>query len=125
MNKATLVKHWKVIKEWAENEDAELFCTGCNVALDDVGFDGNSTGYEIRYKPQTILVNGIEVPAPVKPGTIKKGQIYHYPVLYSNLVETSVWGNLCARDEVLMSMGLIYLDSESAKKRAEAMLKFV
>lgn len=77
--------------------------------------------WEFRLKPRTILVNGVEVPAPEKEAPAD-GADYFIPVTtFEDLHDALQWdGSLI--DSRWLKAGLVYLDKESAIARAKAML---
>ena len=77
--------------------------------------------FEYRIAPRTILVNGVEVPAPEKnaPST---GTPYFLPCITTEDLCTKItWDGGCA-DNLWLARGLVYMDEESAIARAKAML---
>lgn len=77
--------------------------------------------FEYRLAPRTILVNGVEVPAPEKVAPAK-GATYYIPTPDTNELWSERW-NQC--EDVTcrhIERGLVYLDKESAIARAKAML---
>lgn len=77
--------------------------------------------YEFRLAPRTILVNGVEVPAPEK-NAPKEGENYFLVQCEeTEYVQELVWEN-CVPEEIWLSRGLVYLDRDSAIARAKAML---
>lgn len=77
--------------------------------------------WEFRLKPRTILVNGVEVPAPEKEAPPVDTEYFVPHCLDRDAYEAFYW----AQDELdarLLDRGLVYLDQESAIARAKAML---
>lgn len=78
--------------------------------------------YNYRRKPQTILVNGIEVPEPVRK-PLKESETYWLAVPTNrNRAVSIVWID-DKDDEYALQCGLIHLTKEAAVLHAEAMLK--
>lgn len=77
--------------------------------------------FEYRLAPRTILVNGVEVPAPEKeaPGT---GIPYFVPSITTENLYTKITWDGGRADNLWLDRGLVYLDKESAIARAKAML---
>lgn len=75
-----------------------------------------------RRKPQTILVNGIEVPEPVRK-PLKESESYWLavPTNRNRAVLTTWLGD--ADDAIFLHNGLVHLTKEAAVLHAEAMLK--
>lgn len=80
--------------------------------------------YEYRRKPakKTVLVNGIEVPAPETTAPADGTEYWiAYPAGRAYKAYVEVWGGE-PLDCLLLSQGLVYLNKEDAIARAEAML---
>lgn len=92
-----------------------------NVSMKYVDNPDFAGACEYRIAPRTIMVNGMEVPAPENEAP-SKGAIYYIPdISDESLVYDFSWGG-CEMDTRLLGRGLIYLDKESAIARAKAML---
>lgn len=76
-----------------------------------------------RRKPQTILVNGIEVPEPVKQELLEHQTYYVVDITFPNLIQQQYWIN-DHLDVRFLERGLIHLTEENARKHAEALLSF-
>lgn len=78
--------------------------------------------YEYRRKPKTILVNGIEVPEPVRK-PLKYSETYWLavPTNRNRAVSATWFGD--DDDELFLRKGLVHLTKETAILHAEAMLK--
>lgn len=77
--------------------------------------------FEYRLAPRTILVNGVEVPAPEKEAPADGAEYFVPQFLDIGAYEALYW----KQDELdarLLERGLVYLDKESAIARAKAML---
>lgn len=110
-----------IIEEWCNNEDAQLYCEG-NFLLTP-SFDCPVEDYEIRYPKKTIIVNGIEVPAPEK-GKLKIKEPYFVPNFSpADGYSWSFWHN-DDMDNYHLSRGLVYKKKEDAIARAKAMLVY-
>lgn len=92
-----------------------------DVMLKDAIKDGYGAKSSYRLAPRTILVNGVEVPAPEKDAP-KAGCDYHIPMPSKDSRYTSAFWDGCEFDVNLLAEGLVYLDKESAIARAKAML---
>lgn len=79
--------------------------------------------YDYRRKPRTILINGIEVPEPVRE-VLASNQKFFYPCLdHEDLVQVDRW--FCyEEDQHKLEQGLIHLTEENARKHAFALLSF-
>jgi hypothetical protein len=81
-----------------------------------------------RRKPQTININGHEVPEPYR-GEMKAGQPYYTPELYDcgtdywDVYHDLQWQDTLY-DNVAMKKGLVHLTEHAAIKHAEALLSF-
>ena len=81
------------------------------------------TDFEYRRKHKTILVNGIEVPAP-EMEKLKKGTEFYVPMpAFREIYAYYVWCG-CGQDEHILSSGLVYLNKEDAIAKAKAMMKW-
>lgn len=77
---------------------------------------------EFRLAPRTILVNGVEVPAPesVAPA---QGTVYYTPhVTREPGYNEETWDRAAGFDLRVLEHGLVYLNKEDAIARAKAML---
>lgn len=122
MNKENARKILLIVKEWVENEDAELYFEG-NLVTWSPSFDSDPEDYKIRYPKKTITVNGVEVPAPEK-----KGLKFNTPYFVSSVEDDTyfveyVWDDSFF-DNIHLNRGLIYLNKEDAISRATAMLVY-
>ncbi|HLP80936.1 MAG TPA: hypothetical protein VK141_02945 [Nitrosomonas sp.] len=70
-------------------------------------------------KKRTVLVNGVEVPEPVR-GSLKKNQQYYYPGLSG--VCTVHYGDDQV-DKILLDLGLIHLSFSDAEIHRDALYK--
>lgn len=105
---------------------AEHYVAGgdINGPVDSLGnfcFDLRPTHYHIA-KPM-ILVNGIEVPAPVS-GEPEMGQEYYVPDSSGEFCTTNYRWDDDDHDRAMFAKHLVYLDHDDCVKRAKAMLKF-
>jgi hypothetical protein len=97
---------------WNYNDDWKL-------CLLNGDFDGYA--WEFRIAPRTILVNGVEVPAPEKDAPADGAEYFVPQFLDIGAYEALYW----KQDELdarLLERGLVYLDKASAIARAKAML---
>lgn len=79
--------------------------------------------FEWRIKPETIDINGIEVPCPVRE-PLRYGQIYYTPRIRDEVLYAELKWNDDNIDRRLLERGLIHLTKESAIAHAEALLSF-
>lgn len=78
---------------------------------------------QFRIKPDTITINGREVPAPIKVA-LKDGQDYWYAGLGgAEDWDKDTWISHEV-DDARLSRGLIHLSEEAARQHAEALLSF-
>ena len=91
--------------------------------LDLVLVDAEGAGNlsEFRLAPRTILVNGVEVPAPEKVAPPVDTEYFVPHGLDRDAYEAFYWAQE-EWDARLLERGLVYLDKESAIARAKAML---
>lgn len=75
-----------------------------------------------RLAPRTIIVNGVEVPAPEKDAPKEKTSIYIVDIYSDRYVYESTWGESMEMHKSLLRNGLLYLKKEDAIARAKAML---
>lgn len=79
--------------------------------------------YKYRRKPQTININGYEVPEPLREAPIE-GTIVYYPNLYSlGLVNYNKFFDDSFYRR-LLNLGLLHSTQEAAKKHDRALLSF-
>lgn len=78
------------------------------------------SGCSFRIKPNTILVNGVEVPAP-ESEPLQWMQKYYIPDPINNGTLRQSWQDNASHLSVL-KRGLVYLTHEDAWKRTEAMI---
>ena len=76
-----------------------------------------------RRKPRTIMINGIEVPEPVREKLNDGQRHWIVDITQDELVQLQHWvdDHLDAR---FLERGLIHLTEENARKHAEALLSF-
>lgn len=79
------------------------------------------SGYSFRISPRTILVNGVEVPAPEKDAPLT-GTPYFMPCIATEDLYTKITWDGGSADNLWLERDLVYLDKESAIARAKAML---
>ena len=78
---------------------------------------------QYRRKPQTININGHEVPKPYR-GEMQYGQSYYVTELETSELCTQLSWNEDLWDQSAMERGIIHLTKEAAIKHAEALLSF-
>lgn len=121
MNKEEMRKMLPLIKEWAENEDAELYYEGCY--LPNPSFDSSPGDYEIKYPKKMIIVNGIEVPAPEEKKPENRSE-YFIPG-WQNEINFNIWyWDNDELDNDRFEKGIVYLNKQDAIARAKAMLVY-
>lgn len=76
---------------------------------------------EFRLAPRTILVNGVEVPAPESVAPPLMSKVFAPSTFSHDLYSSWCWHNDPV-DAGYLERGLVYLDKESAIARAKAML---
>jgi hypothetical protein len=75
-----------------------------------------------RIKPDTITINGREVPAPVREVSPRKDDYFLVDLLSSSYVRHCRWADTTKYQ--LLADGLIHLTEEAARQHAEALLSF-
>lgn len=79
----------------------------------------------IKIKPKTIMINGHEVPEPLKVKPVD-GTSYYYPSLDAyafDACEDVVWTD-DSMDNLFLNRGILHSTREAAIKHAEALLSF-
>lgn len=120
--------HWRkmlpIIKEWVENEDAALIYRGDEIF--NPSFESPAPVYKIIYPKKTILVNGVEVPAP-ETKMPEIGAQYYTPQISAldrdKKFKEYPWDG-GSFDKSYLEAGLIYLNKEDAIERAKAMMLY-
>jgi hypothetical protein len=74
-----------------------------------------------RIKPATRVINGFEVPEPVR-NDLKKGQAYFCPTILNEELYSSVLYNVDDYVERIIQRGLVFLTADDAIATAKAML---
>lgn len=79
--------------------------------------------YEVRIKPDVIIVSGIEVPAPETAKGVHGDEFYFPDASQKAFYGINVWGDgwLC---QLLLDRGLVYARPEDAAARCKAMLAY-
>ncbi len=77
---------------------------------------------EMRVKPQTIGINDIDVPIPVRNAPIK-GSTYYVPSFRAERVEQLLWWN-DEIDKMYLQRGFVHDTAEAAKCHALALMSF-
>ena len=80
-------------------------------------------GYKLRIKPETININGHEVPAPVRE-PLKRGQTYWLVRCCSTVGSESQTWHGDPQDFLWLKNGLIHLHHKNADAHTEALLSF-
>lgn len=95
---------------------------GCDSATLEQLLDKNFGGAcEFRLAPRTILVNGVEVPAPESEAP-KKHTYFFLPDFEMDSMFVEDYWVASQDDNRLLERGLVYLNKEDAIARAKAML---
>lgn len=86
----------------------------------------NRTDFKFRIKPKTILINGIEVPEPVRnESQLAEGQlIYIADPNRDSKVDFWRWDQDLKSPRKFLERGLIHLTQEAAEIHARALLSF-
>ena len=88
-------------------------------AIGALPFNGD---YDYRRKPRLIIINGIEVPEPMREKP-ENGDIYYVPQVSYSFVEQLKWaGNWI--DIFNLNSGLVHLTESAALSHAKALLSF-
>lgn len=83
----------------------------------------DDSSWELRVKPETININGHEVPAPVLE-PLEKGQVYWLVRCCSTVGSESQTWNGDPHDFLWLKNGLIHLHHKAADAHTEALLSF-
>lgn len=83
----------------------------------------NSDKHKFRIKPETITINGIEVPAPVRE-PLNRGQTYWLVRCCSTVGSESQTWHGAPQDFLWLKNGLIHLHHKNADAHTEALLSF-
>ena len=75
--------------------------------------------YEYRREPNTITVNGVEVPEPIR--TIKEGEKYWSLIIVTSSPEGEQWEDLQC-EKLLLKKGLLHSTKEAAQAHIDALL---
>ena len=115
-------KHKDLIIAWANGETIQVW-GGDRYGWLDVLEPSFNCDTEFRVKPEIILINGIEVPAPERQ-ELSEGTRYYVPQLMSaELYNWDEWGDE-PMDKRALSRGTVHLTKESAVQHAKALLSF-
>lgn len=79
--------------------------------------------YEFRIKPKTILINGIEVPEPVREPMEDRQEYWFVTITNNDFCFRSAW-KYRPEDHYRLKIGLIHLTREAAETHARALLSF-
>ena len=115
-------KHKDLIIAWANGETIQLWGGDKHGWLDilDPSFNCNT---KFRVKPEIILINGIEVPAPVT-DKLELHQSYYTPSLVGfSFYNPRAWSNSVIDGDNLRR-GIVHLSEEAAEQHAKALLSF-
>lgn len=83
----------------------------------------NESSCDYRIKPQTININGFEVPEPMREEPEHGSSYWLTDPLNIEGVNTCTWYE-SATDKAWLSLGVCHLTEEAAKLHAEALLSF-
>ena len=115
-------KHKDLIIAWANGETVQVW-GGDRYGWLDVLEPSFNCDTEFRVKPEIILINGIEVPAPVT-DKLELHQSYHTPSLVNfSFYNQKTWSNSVI-DGNNLRRGIVHLSKEAAKVHAKALLSF-
>lgn len=115
-------KHKDLIIAWANGETIQFWGGDKHGWLDVLEPNFNSDA-KFRVKPEIIIINGIEVPTPVRQ-ELSEGTRYYIPQLMSaELCNWYEWTDGPA-DKRALSRGTVHLTKESAVQHAKALLSF-
>ena len=115
-------KHKDLIIAWANGETIQFWGGDRYCWLDVLEPNFNSDA-KFRVKPDIILINGIEVPAPVRQ-ELSEGTRYYTPQLMSaELYYWEEWSDE-PMDKRALSRGTVHLTKEAAIQHAKALLSF-
>ena len=89
---------------------------------DVLSYIGSGT-HEFRIKPETININGFDVPIPMRE-PLKLGQMYFFVHCWDDAVVSEVIWNGDRIDRHRLKWGLIHSTKEAAIAHAEALLSF-
>jgi hypothetical protein len=78
---------------------------------------------EWRIKPKYIMINGYEVPEPLRVAPHILCRVYHPELGTRGLVLNFPWGGV-DREVDLLAKGILHLTPEAAKAHADALLSF-
>lgn len=83
----------------------------------------NPEDWYLRRKQKTIVVNGFEVPEPVRE-PLEKGQMYWMPLLHSTdyVMFVNCTGGATVLEQLALKRGFLHLTKEAAVAHAKAML---
>lgn len=96
---------------WVDRYPEQVLCAICDGTHPD----------RFRIKPRTILVNGVEVPAPETEAPKISSSYFLADPSYSHFTACYQWGAEKS-DFMALERGLVYLNKEDAIARAKAML---
>lgn len=82
-----------------------------------------SLGIEVIPDPETITINGVEVPAPEHTELAEGTCYYIADTSQENGLDTWVWNDDDESDKDWLQRGLVYLKKKDAKAVVEAMMK--
>lgn len=115
-------KHKDLIIAWANGETIQFWSGDRRSWLDILEPNFNSDA-KFRVKPEIIIINGIEVPAPERQ-ELSEGTRYYMPQLMSaELCNWYEWAD-DDLDKRVLSRGTVHLTKESAVQHAKALLSF-
>ena len=106
------IQHYDNLAEW-DNVDYQTVLSHI--------YSDKGTGC-IRIKPKTIMINGYEVPEPLKVKP-EEDTYYFFPVLDDDMCGSSIWINHKV-DVKRLKDGILHSTKEAAIKHAEALLSF-
>ena len=115
------VAEGKTIQVLEANVDPDLPSVWIDITADDALADVSDESYapeDMRVKPDTVVINGYEVMAPVRE-PLSYGDRY-YRISYSKTPVKFIWTN-SAEDYNLLDMGVVFLSKESVEAYTKAL----
>lgn len=112
-----------ILRAIADGETVQCYTSGGWIdshtyeALTDIAY---KRSYKYRVKPKTLVINGHEVPEPVRE-PLNEGDVYYRVDVPS--ITCLTWGN-DSYDTEMLRRGLIHLTKEAAIAHTSALLSF-
>ena len=115
------VAEGKTIQVLAANVDPDLPSVWLDITAEDALADVSDESYapeDMRVKPDTVVINGYEVMAPLREAPACGTEYYH--ITRSKTSLKYVWHN-SAMDYNFLDMGVVFLSKEDAEAFAKAL----